>query len=174
VDLNDAHLFGTYMQQAEIWRTRFADDYFGVVIIDLPHQRRITTEEFAALRADILKDVKDEARRDEGLRRIGILDPTKKGPATDLTKILAKDYETFEKALADALENISCSVINRSAASTVRGLMGQGRMTARLAASVLAPGCPVSAELTDEDKAQLKAYARTANPPTAQTSTPRQ
>jgi hypothetical protein len=78
------------------------------------------------------------------------------------------DETAYPKALAAQLKSLACSG-ERSAPYIVRGLITNGRIQATaaqapgLAEAILKPDCPVSAALTDADKAALKKIAKEAS-----------
>jgi Pentapeptide repeats (8 copies) len=117
------------------------------------------------------------AGRDAALKRIEILDPNKAFQfEADVPKwkkkIEAKAVrdDDYEKALVRKLKALVCSG-DADAVYVVRGLLKQGsgvitNAGARapgLVEAILKPECPVSAALTDTDKADLKRIAKEAS-----------
>ncbi len=178
---------GTDMQGAALWRTRFEAATLTDVFMDQLRESPLSSDAFAALRADIVKEVGDDTRRNDALDRVGILDPGIIGPEMDTTRAIQKqgvDLLTYQIALADELKKIACSG-GESATSVVHALnlapFGKGThvkeagpFAPKLAEGILAPDCPVSAALTDDDRVALKKIAETASQLLPQTSTPPQ
>ena len=183
-DFGQSTFVGTNMQGAGVWRTNFAAASLTAVLMNDFKESPVASGDFAALQAEIAKDARNEAMRNAALGRVGILDPSKNDPGTDVHEIQNKgvDLPNYQKALVQELKTVACSG-DDSAALIVRGLyrvnfpypsriLDTGPFASKLAESILAPDCPVSTALTDEDRAALKKIADRTKPP--QTSTPKQ
>jgi uncharacterized protein YjbI with pentapeptide repeats len=125
------------------------------------------------------------AGRDAALKRIESLDPNKpfelesEVPKWKKENLEAKRSapEEYEKTLAGELKLLACSG-DADAAYVVRGLIGTAHdrlgadqitsthaQAPDLVDAILKPDCPVSAALTDADKAALKKLAKEASAP---------
>ncbi|MGI8567962.1 MAG: hypothetical protein ACR2KT_02190 [Methylocella sp.] len=115
--------------------------------------------------------------REAALKRIEKLNPDIFGPEASQTQALEKgraDKAAYQKALADQLKSLVCRPRDEIAAYIVRELMTVRNRMSRVAEagpfapglvkSILAPSCPVSAALTDADKATLKKQAEKIQP----------
>jgi uncharacterized protein YjbI with pentapeptide repeats len=76
----------------------------------------------------------------------------------------AVDLQAYQIALADELKSLACSG-DSNAAYALRGFIANdripdtGKQAARLVDDILKPDCPVSSELTEQDRATLKKLA---------------
>lgn len=118
--------------------------------------------------ADFSGEVPDGENRENALKRIEILNPDIIGPEASVREILEKgrvDEATYKKSLAAQL-SLACS---GSAPYFVRGLVANYRINEAgaeapgLVEAILDPKCPVSAALTEADKATLKRIAKEAS-----------
>ncbi len=138
---------------------------------------------YAELRS-LMNSIPEGKMRDDALERIIRLDCTSKDkflascdPAAasprevlDWQKKLARhnvDYAAYAKALATELRGLVC-VEDVNAVYILRGIFASARLanTAREASAlvdfIMSPKCPVSASLTDDDKAKLLEIKRVA------------
>jgi uncharacterized protein YjbI with pentapeptide repeats len=164
---------GTDMLGAAVWRTSFEDASLTAVSEDDPKENAMSKEEFAALNAMIVKELPEGEARDDALKRIEKLNPDIFGPEVSEQETLEKGRvgETaYRSALADQLKSLACSG-DESAPYIARGLIAYGRIkdtgaqAPGLVEAILKPDCPVSAALTEADKAALKKLAREAQAP---------
>jgi uncharacterized protein YjbI with pentapeptide repeats len=176
-------LAGTNMNSAWVWRTSFEGNSVGPVFgrfwneepEDSLTENPISKDGFASLKADIMKVVPEGEARENALKRIKLVNPDIFGPEARVSETLLKareDRVVYEKALADEVKKIVCS--NRyDALYIVRGLIqppsdsrieDAGAQAPGLVNAILKPDCPVSAALTDADRAALKKLAKEAQP----------
>ncbi|MGH6847504.1 MAG: pentapeptide repeat-containing protein [Methylocella sp.] len=134
-----------------------------------------TNATFFALKKTIEADLPAGDARDEALKRIDVLDPG--SPFADAARMpdwrkkiedaAMVESEEYKKALIGELKALACSG-DGDAAYVVRGLSAYGRIkdtggrAAELVDAILKPDCPVSAALTDADKAALGRHAKEA------------
>ena len=118
-----------------------------------------------------MKDVPEGEEREIALKRIGKLNPDFFGPEASAREILEKgrvNETKYRSALADQLESLACSG-DKDALYIVRGLIENkrikdtGAQAPGLVEAILKPDCPVSAVLTDADKAALTKIAKEAS-----------
>jgi uncharacterized protein YjbI with pentapeptide repeats len=161
---------GTDMRNAEVWRTNFEGASLTAVFEDGVKEGAVSKEEFAALQAMITKEVPEGETREYVLKRIKILNPDIFGPEASEQETLEKgrvDITAYGSALADELNCLACSR-DENALYVVRGLIRNGRIwetgaqAPGLVEAILKPDCPVSATLTEADKAALKKVAKEA------------
>jgi hypothetical protein len=135
-----------------------------------------TNETFLSLKKAIEGDVPAGDKRAEALKRIEILDPG--GSFADEAKMpdwrkkieaaTSVEPEEYRKTLAGELIALACSG-DADARYVVRGLVSYERIkdtgveAERLVEVILKPDCPVSAALTETDKAALKKIAKEAS-----------
>jgi uncharacterized protein YjbI with pentapeptide repeats len=135
-----------------------------------------TNERFLSLKKSIEGDVPAGYTRAEALKRIEILDP--EGSFADEAKVpdwrkkieaaTSIEPEEYKKALAGELKALACSG-DADARYVVRGLVsyqrikGTGAQAPGLVEAILKPDCPVSATLSDADKAALEKLKREAS-----------
>ncbi len=159
------------MSGAGVWRTNFEDASLTAVFEDDLKQSPMSKEEFATLRAMIMKEVPEGGQREQALKRIEILNPNISGNEASARAILEKGHvgETaYKKSLANQLKSLACSG-DEFAPYTVRGLVWNdhikdtGAQAPGLVEAILDPKCPVSADLTEDDKAALKGIAKEAS-----------
>ncbi|MGB6175233.1 MAG: pentapeptide repeat-containing protein, partial [Methylocella sp.] len=164
-------LAGTDMSGAAMWRANFEDASLTTVFEDDLKESGISKDEFAALKAMIMKDVPEGENREDALIRIEELNPDIFGPEATLSETLEKgrvDKTAYKKSLADQLKSLACSG-DKDARYIVLGLANHRRINATgarapgLVDAILKPDCPVSAALTDADKAALKRIAKEAS-----------
>jgi hypothetical protein len=115
--------------------------------------------------------VPEGKERDDALERIKTSNPWGQyGDEASARKILEKgsvDEATYQKSLADQLKSLACSE-DESAHYIVHGLIANGRIKETsanapdLVEAILKPDCPVSAALTEADKATLEKIAKEA------------
>jgi uncharacterized protein YjbI with pentapeptide repeats len=174
----EATLDGTNMRNVVVWRTSFGDASFTAVFEDGVTEIAFTKGEFAFFNAFIMKEVPDSGQenvvgpgRKQALERIEILNPDIFGPEASEQETLEKgraDETAYRSALADQLKSLACSK-DENAPYIVRGLVTHGRIkdtgarAPALVEAVLKPDCPVSAALTEADKAALKKIAKEAS-----------
>jgi uncharacterized protein YjbI with pentapeptide repeats len=165
----DERLIDMTSFQGLVWDQSAAPDLAGTP------PKPWTKEIFVALRKKLEENAgsaRDEAlkRIEQALGRIEILDPDKTFDDKDKVPGWRKTIEAaavkpgkYKKALAGELKALACS--GRAGASApyiVRGLVRNGRIKATgteapgLVEAILKPDCPVSAALTESDKAALK------------------
>jgi uncharacterized protein YjbI with pentapeptide repeats len=171
-------LAGTNISGAAVWRTSFEDASLTAVFEDDVQERAISKVEFATLQVAIREYVPggqshDSDVREDALKRIEKLNPDESRPMASARETLEKarvDKTAYESALADQLKSLACSG-NDSTSYIVRGLIANGRIketgpqSPGLVEAILDPKCPVSAALTDADKAALKKLAEEAQAP---------
>jgi pentapeptide repeat protein len=182
-DFRSSTLAGTNMSGAVVWRTAFGGASLTAVFEDDLHESAISRDDFAALKATIMKEVPQGNRREEALERIEKLNPDIFGPEASEQETLEKgrvDEPTYKKSLADELKRLACSR-DADAVYIVRGLIGfefwgstlsiitlsiikdTGAQAPGLVEAILKPDCPVSAALTDADKAALEKLKKEAS-----------
>jgi uncharacterized protein YjbI with pentapeptide repeats len=166
-DFTGSTFAGTDMRNAAVWRTNFDDASLTAVFEDGLKEIAGSKDEFAALKSMIMKEVPEGEIREDALKRIEKLNPDIFGPEASEQDTLEKgrvDTTGYRSALADQLKSLACSKAH-DAPHIVRGLVTHGRiedMGAQAPAfveAILKPECPVSAALTDADKAALKELA---------------
>ncbi|MDQ6702265.1 MAG: pentapeptide repeat-containing protein [Pseudomonadota bacterium] len=170
-DFNNSTLAGTNMSGAAVWRANFDNASLTAVFEDALKQSALSKDEFAALKAKIMKEVLEGGLREQTLKRIETLNPDIFGPEASEQETLEKRrvHETaYKKSLADQLERLACSK-DANALHIVRGLIANQRIRETggqapgLAEAILKRDCPVSAALTEADKAALKEIAKKAS-----------
>jgi uncharacterized protein YjbI with pentapeptide repeats len=136
-----------------------------------------TKEAFLALKNTVERDVPAGDTRAETLKRMEILDPggTFAGGANvpewrkKIEAAASIESEEYKKALFGELKALACSG-DADARYVVRGLAMYGGIkdtgaeAAGLVDAILNQDCPVSAVLTEQDKAALKKLAKEAQP----------
>jgi hypothetical protein len=165
---------GTTIDQAEVWRMNvdfeIAPSDTAVFWSGL-EESGLPKTQIVALKADIMKDMPEGTFREEALKRIEVLNPDILGPEANQTQALEKRRVTeaaYQRALADQLKSLACSG-DEYAPYVVRGLIANERIkdtgaeAPGLVAAILDSKCPVSAALTDADKAALNRIAREAS-----------
>ena len=157
------------MSGAEVWRVNFDPASLTAVSVDGLNESAMSKDEFDNLRAQI-EEVPEGEERKSALERIGKLNPDNSGN-------VASARETLEKrsmaktadlmSLADQLKTLACAV-DEDALYIVRGLIANGRIkdtrakATGLVKAILKTDCPVSAALTEADKAALNSIAEEA------------
>ena len=163
--------YGTDLRNAELWRTSFERALLIAVLEDGLKEGAISKDEFAALKAAIMKEVPEGKQREQALKRIEKLNPDIFGPEASQQEMLEKghvDETAYKKSLAVQLKSVACAD-DQNAPYVVRGLIANGRILGAgaqavgLVEAILKPDCPVSATLTDADKAALKEIAEDAS-----------
>jgi uncharacterized protein YjbI with pentapeptide repeats len=169
-ELQNSKLTGTDMSGAEVWRLTFDDASLIAASVDGLNESAMSKDEFDNLRAQI-EEIPEGEERKNALERIGKLDPDNSRNVASARKTLEKRSvaKTADKmSLADQLKTLSCSV-DEDALYIVRGLIANGRINdtrakaTGLVEAILKPDCPVSAALTEADKAALKRIAKEAS-----------
>ena len=169
-ELKNSKLTGTDMSGAEVWHLNFDDASLIAVSVDGLNESAMSKDEFDNLRAQI-EEIPEGEERKNALERIGNLDPDNSRNVASARKTLEKRSvaKTADKmSLADQLKTLSCSV-DEDALYIVRGLIANGRINdtrakaTGLVEAILKPDCPVSAALTEADKAALKKIAKEAS-----------
>ena len=169
-ELQNSKLTGTDMSGAEVWHLNFDDASLIAVSVDGLNESAMSKDEFDNLRAQI-EEIPEGEERKNALERIGKLDPDNSRNLASARKTLEKRSvaKTADKMpLADQLKTLSCSV-DEDALYIVRGLIANGRINdtrakaTGLVEAILKPDCPVSAALTNADKAALKKIAKEAS-----------
>jgi uncharacterized protein YjbI with pentapeptide repeats len=169
-DFQKSTLDGTDMSSAAVWRTNFENASLTAVFEDDLEESGISMDEFAALKAMIMKEV-PEGQRADALKRIDKSNPDIFGPEASGQETLEKRRVgdiTYKKSLAHQLKSLACSG-GESAPYIVRGLIAHGRITDTgaqapgLVEAILNPKCQVTAALTEADKAALKKIAKEAS-----------
>lgn len=185
VDFRASAFAGTNLGGAKLWRTNFEGVPLGAIFDDRLNEKEISRDEFAALKIGIMTEVPEGGRR-EALNRIEKLNPEIFGPEASVSDILEKgraDKAAYQRALADELKSLACSgdesafyimrgpAIRSSLGTLVIGsrfvpegsrILEAGPFAPDLIESILVPGCPVSATLTGQDKADLRNLAKEA------------
>jgi hypothetical protein len=162
------------MSDAKVWRTSFEDATLTAVFEDNLEERAISKDEFIELQAMIMKEVPEGENRKYALKRIEKLNPDIFGPEASEQETLEKgrvDETAYKKSLADQLTSLACSK-DENGPYIVRGLIPNDGIIANdrikdtsaqapgLVEAILKPDCPVSAALTEADKAALKRIAK--------------
>jgi hypothetical protein len=170
-------LAGTDLGGAAVWRANFKDTALTAVFEDGLKEDAISKEAFDELKDTIEKAPEGEERKN-ALDRIGILDPTGDiyGTSASAREILEKgrvDFNAHQKARADQLKSLVCSSDDKDVPRIVRGLTGRegnysiikdmGAEAPGLVEAILGQNCPVSAALTEDDKAALKKIENAAS-----------
>jgi uncharacterized protein YjbI with pentapeptide repeats len=170
-DFRNSTLAGMKMSGATVWRTSFAAASLTEVLEDGLNANGLSKSEFATLQSTILKEVPEGGQREQALKRIEILNPDIFRPEASEQETLEKgraNETVYRKTLADQLKSLACSG-DENARYIVRGLWVNGRikdtgdLAPCLVEAILKPDCPVSAALTDFDKAALKKIAKEAS-----------
>ncbi len=183
-------LAGTSLADVAVWRTSFEGASLATVFENgLKKNIAISKDEFAALKSMIKREVPAGTKREDALKLIEELNPDIFGVESSQDLALEKgraDEAAYQKALADQLKSLVCSG-DESAPYIVRGLTREeilvtglprkkivvpfivgpriseaGPFALGLVESILAADCPVSATLTEQDKANLKKLAKEA------------
>ena len=169
-ELQNSKLTGTDMSGAEVWHLNFDDASLIAVSVDGLNESAMSKDEFDNLRAQI-EEIPEGEERKNALERIGKLDPDNSRNVASARKTLEKRSvaKTADKmSLVDQLKTLSCSV-DEDALYIVRGLIANGRINdtrakaTGLVEAILKQDCPVSAALTEADKAALKKIAKEAS-----------
>jgi hypothetical protein len=186
-DFGSATLAGTDMSRAALWRTNFEGASLAAVFEDGLEQKANSKDEFASLKAAIINEVPELC--EYALPRIEKLDPDISVSQASVSEALEKgraDESAYQKALAGELKTVACSG-DEAAHYVVGGLIGNtysirsavstfnpiatmeasriadaGPFAPELIESILAPDCPVSSALTEQDRANLKKLAKKA------------
>lgn len=176
-DFQQSTFVGTNMGRTAVWRTNFEDARLTAVSEDGVKESALKKDEFAAVKAKIMKEVPEGERREDALKRIAKLNPDIFGPEASEQEALEKgrvDETEYKKSLAAQLKGLVCSG-DIDAPYVVRGLSliqsifgnsridDTGAQAPGLVEAILKPNCPVSAVLTDADKAALKKIAKEAS-----------
>jgi uncharacterized protein YjbI with pentapeptide repeats len=170
-DFRNSTLAGMKMSGATVWRTSFAAASLTEVLEDGLNANGLSKSEFATLQSTILKEVPEGGQREQALKRIEILNPDIFRPEASEQETLEKgraNETVYRKTLADQLKSLACSG-DEKARYIVRGLWVNGRikdtgdLAPCLVEAILKPDCPVSAALTDFEKAALKKIAEEAS-----------
>jgi hypothetical protein len=160
------------MSGAAVWPGNFAGASLTAVFEYYLKETTRSNDEIAAVQAIIIKEV-PEGKREDALKRISDEDPWGEYDEASGRAILEKgsvDETTYKKSLVARLKNLAYSG-DESVPYIVRGLVANGRIkdTGALAPvlveAILKPDCPVSAALTDADKAALNKLAKEAPAP---------
>ena len=169
-ELKNSKLTGTDMSGAEVWHLNFDDASLIAVSVDGLNESAMSKDEFDNLRAQI-EEIPEGEERKNALERIGKLDPDNSRNVASARKTLEKRSvakTAYKMSLADQLKTLACSV-DEDALYIVRGLIANGRINdtrakaTGLVEAILKPDCPVSAALTEADKAALKKIAKEAS-----------
>jgi uncharacterized protein YjbI with pentapeptide repeats len=164
--------FATNMRYASVWRTSFENaSLTGVFLNDRLGESAISKDNFVPFQAMIMNEVPEGLARANALKRIEILNPDIFGPDASEQETLEKgrvDETAHRKSLADQLKGLACSR-DEDALHIVRGLIRRDSIihspsrieststqALTLVEAILKPDCPVSAALTDADKAALR------------------
>jgi uncharacterized protein YjbI with pentapeptide repeats len=164
-------LAGTDLSGAAVWRANFNDTTLTAVLENGVKEDPILKKAFEELE-DSFNKATDGNEKIIALQHIGILDPAADTPsfsenARELLKKGHVDETAYKKSLADQLQLLACSG-DENAPYVVRGLMANDRIkdtgaqAPGLVDAILKPDCPVSAVLTEQDKANLRALAKEA------------
>jgi Pentapeptide repeats (8 copies) len=177
-DFRQSKRAGTNMNSAHVWRTSFESASVGAVFgrfwnegADcLSDEEAFSKDGFAYLEAHIMKVVPEGKARENALKRIKKLNPDILGPEASVCEMFGnprEDSAAYENALMDELKKLVCSG-HEDALYIVRGLtrtpwesrIKDARAQApNLVNAILSKDCPVSAALTEQDKAALKEVA---------------
>jgi uncharacterized protein YjbI with pentapeptide repeats len=160
-DFRNSTFAGTNMRNAVVWRTSFENASLTAVLEDGVKESALTKDELATLQA-MIKEVPEGGQREQALKRIEILNPNIFGPEESEQEILEEGRvgETaYKNSLADQLKSLACSE-DESASYIVPGLIHErieetSAQAFALVEAILKPDCPVSAALTEADKALL-------------------
>jgi uncharacterized protein YjbI with pentapeptide repeats len=176
-DFTGSTFAGTNMSGAAVWRANFDNASLTAIFEDDLKETTISRDEFADLQAMIMKEVPEGEKRANALKSIEKLNPDIFGPDASAREILEKrsvGKTAYNWSLADQLKSLACSG-DEDALYIVRGLVTNGRIEATvgeapgLVEAILNPkaakDCPVSAALTDADKAALNKLAEEAQAP---------
>ncbi len=180
-NFGNASLVGVDMRFANIWRAYFEDSHLAKVFEDNLSEEPLLKEDFAALKDNITKVVPAAvspenlilSTREAALRRIEILDPDVFGPEADARKTLEDarvDWSAYEKARAEQLKSLICFggqeapvIVRRLIMNDhTHSLIEDNAQSASLVETILGKDCPISAALTDWDKAALKNIQKSA------------
>jgi uncharacterized protein YjbI with pentapeptide repeats len=163
----------TDMRGAAVWRANFEDASLTAVFEDALEENALSKDEFTALKAMIRETVPEGETREYALKRIEILNPNVSGNKASARVILkkgrAEEETAYQKALADKLKGLACSDYEENARYIVPGFVKNDRIkdtgaeAPGLVEAILDPKCPVSAALTEDDKAALKKLAKEAS-----------
>ncbi|MDQ6867023.1 MAG: pentapeptide repeat-containing protein [Pseudomonadota bacterium] len=165
-------LAGTDMGGAAVWRTNFELISAVAVFEDDLKESAMSNEEFATLKVTIVKEVPEGEQREQAVKRIEILNPDIFGPEATLSETLEEGHvneAAYKASLADQLKSLACSE-DDDALHIVRGLVmngpikNTGAQATGLVEAILKPDCPVSAALTEQDKADLRKLAEERQP----------
>lgn len=169
-DFSHSLVFGADMSSAAVWRTSFEGASLATIFQDGMKNEPMSKNEFEGLRTFVMKQVPESEARSEALDRIDNLDPGISGPGLGQDPVLEKqrvDESTFHNAWAGEVARLVCLAEAEDAIYIVRRLTTRNFLTrARepitlaLVESILSPECPVSAALSDQDKANLRKLAR--------------
>jgi Pentapeptide repeats (8 copies) len=172
VDFQGSTFAGMNMIDAVVWRTSFDDASMTAVFEDGVEESSISKGDYAALKAMVITEVPEGKYREAALKDIEKSNPDIFGPEASEQKTLEKgrvNEIAYQNALADQLKSLACSR-DESAPYIVRGIIANdrfkdtGAQAPGLVEAILKPDCPVSAALTDADKAALKKLAKDMQP----------
>jgi uncharacterized protein YjbI with pentapeptide repeats len=193
--LHGAVLIGTSLERANVWRTELdhatVRAVYAEAIDDQPPMLRAapnpniaanpseTTEPasakaaYAALKALIVHEIPKAQKRGEVMKRIAVLDPetvSRETGAKAVFELGGVDAPTYQRVIAQELVQLACSggdFDREIVLGLARGFRVEdaGAFAPTVTASILEPGCPVFARLSEEDKDALtKAVTRTQRP----------
>jgi uncharacterized protein YjbI with pentapeptide repeats len=167
----EATLVTSDLDFAAAWRANFEDATFTSVLVeDALFEDAISNKAFKDVVSVIKNDVPQGWARHEALNRVAHLDPDLFGPEASVRKTLESGFtniDAYRKELTNQLKNLVCSG-DKNAPFVVRGLGANGRLkdtgpfAPALIEKILSPECPVSAALTEQDKANLRKLAKEA------------
>lgn len=190
--LRGATLIGTSLERANIWRARFEEATIRGVyedgIVATPPVARIVPAAnpsgraeaaesggakaaYVALKALIVHEIPRAQKREDVMKRIAVLDPETPVPDSAAGAVLDPgrvDKATYQKVMAEGLETLACGggdfdrEILRGLVRSKR-IVEAGPLARGLVEAVLAPGCPVSAALSEADKEALAKAADSAD-----------
>jgi uncharacterized protein YjbI with pentapeptide repeats len=163
---------GADLSGAGLWRTSFEGAVLTAVLEGGLKDEPFSQQDFEALKAAIVKAPKNE-QTNGALDRAGYLDPKLSVASSSLGGELVQkagvDASGHEQALADQIRSLVCSSDSKDAYSILRGLMRDegkaslvrqtGPLACGLVKAIAGADCPVSAVLTNEDKATLEDLA---------------
>jgi uncharacterized protein YjbI with pentapeptide repeats len=167
-DFKGSTLDATNLNSAAVWRAIVDDASPTDVRVMALDETAISKNAFTDVIAWLKFWVPEGEVRDRVLKRLEGLDPDLFGPEVDVIGTLEKGHvedSSYREALARELGKLVCSE-GPSSVFIIRGLIRNQRLfdagpsAAAFIEKTLAPECPVSTMLTDDDKTKLARIAK--------------
>jgi uncharacterized protein YjbI with pentapeptide repeats len=155
------------LRGASIWRTKFNSTILQGITDGL-HEKGLSKDAVARLEATFLTRVPEGKSRSDALKRIEILKLERAGPEDGIPNAIERGslkIADYQKMWAARLIWLAC-VHDQNSRFMIRGFARNGGIAATgplatgVIEKILSPQCPVSAALTEQDKADLQRIAK--------------